>query len=170
MKNNILLFGILFLLQVFVLNKVLFYQYIILSPILIILLLYKYKKNSKENLFFSFLIGFLIDIFNDSLGVYALTCLIIVYFRNFWVLKIVGEEKTEEINTMTVHELGILQNTLYAIPIIVLFFSLLSLFESDLFFSINNLLFIIISSFINYIFILLFQYLFFDYNIRDEWR
>ena len=170
MKNNILLFGILFLLQVFVLNKVLFYQYIILSPILIILLLYKYQKNSKENLFFSFLIGFLIDIFNDSLGVYALTCLIIVYFRNFWVLKIVGEEKTEEINKMTVHELGILLNTLYAIPIIVLFFSLLSLFESDLFFSINNLLFIIISSFINYIFILLFQYLFFDYNIRDEWR
>ena len=170
MKNNILLFGILFFLQVFVLNKVLFYQYIILSPILIILLLYKYQKNSKESLFFSFLIGFLIDIFNDSLGVYALTCLIIVYFRNFWVLKIVGEEKTEEINTMTVHELGILQNTLYAIPIIVLFFSLLSLFESDLFFSINNLLFIIISSFINYIFILLFQYLFFDYNIRDEWR
>ena len=170
MKNNILLFGILFFLQVFVLNKVLFYQYIILSPILIILLLYKYQKNSKENLLFSFLIGLLIDIFNDSLGVYALTCLIIVYFRNFWVLKIVGEEKTEEINTMTVHELGILQNTLYAIPIIVLFFSLLSLFESDVFFSINNLLFIIISSFINYIFILLFQYLFFDYNIRDEWR
>ena len=170
MKNNILLFGILFFLQVFVLNKVLFYQYIILSPILIILLLYKYQKNSKENLFFSFLIGFLIDIFNDSLGVYALTCLIIVYFRNFWVLKILGEEKTEEINKMTVHELGILQNTLYAIPIIVLFFSLLSLFESDVFFSINNLLFIIISSFINYIFILLFQYLFFDYNIRDEWR
>ena len=170
MKNNILLFGILFFLQVFVLNKVLFYQYIILSPILIILLLYKYQKNSKENLLFSFLIGFLIDIFNDSLGVYALTCLIIVYFRNFWVLKIVGEEKTEEINTMTVHELGILQNTLYAIPIIVLFFSLLSLFESDVFFSINNLLFIIISSFINYIFILLFQYLFFDYNIRDDWR
>ena len=170
MKNNILLFGILFFLQVFVLNKVLFYQYIILSPILIILLLYKYQKNSKENLLFSFLIGFLIDIFNDSLGVYALTCLIIVYFRNFWVLKIVGEEKTEEINTMTVHELGILQNTLYAIPIIVLFFSLLSLFESDVFFSINNLLFIIISSVINYIFILLFQYLFFDYNIRDEWR
>ena len=170
MKNNILLFGILFFLQVFVLNKVLFYQYIILSPILIILLLYKYQKNSKENLFFSFLIGFLIDIFNDSLGVYALTCLIIVYFRNFWILKIIGEEKTEEINKMIVHELGILQNTLYAIPIIVLFFSLLSLFESDLLFSINNLLFIIISSFINYIFILLFQYLFFDYNIRDEWR
>ena len=160
----------MFFLQVFVLNKVLFYQYIILSPILIILLLYKYQKNSKENLLFSFLIGVLIDIFNNSLGVYALTCLIIVYFRNFWVLKIVGEEKTEEINTMTVHELGILQNTLYAIPIIVLFFSLLSLFESDVFFSINNLLFIIISSFINYIFILLFQYLFFDYNIRDEWR
>ena len=170
MKNNILLFGILFFLQVFVLNKVLFYQYIILSPILIILLLYKYQKNSKENLLFSFLIGFLIDIFNDSLGVYALTCLIIVYFRNFWILKIVGEEKIEEINKMTVHELGILLNTLYAIPIIVLFFSLLSLFESDVFFSINNLLFIIISSFINYIFILLFQYLFFDYNIRDEWR
>ena len=170
MKNNILLFGILFFLQVFVLNKVLFYQYIILSPILIILLLYKYQKNSKENLLFSFLIGFLIDIFNDSLGVYALTCLIIVYFRNFWILKIVGEEKIEEINKMTVHELGILLNTLYSIPIIVLFFSLLSLFESDVFFSINNLLFIIISSFINYIFILLFQYLFFDYNIRDEWR
>tara|TARA_B100001029_G_C15035459_1_gene439831 strand:- start:335 stop:847 length:513 start_codon:yes stop_codon:yes gene_type:complete len=170
MKNNILLFGVLFFLQVFVLNKVLFYQYIILSPVLIILLLYKYQKDSKENLIFSFLIGFLIDIFNDSLGVYSITSLIVVFFRNFWVLKIVGEEKTEEINILTVHELGIFQNTLYAIPIIILFFSMLSLFESDLFFSINNLLFIIISGFVNYIFILLFQYLFFDNNIRDEWR
>tara|TARA_B100000674_G_C37693786_1_gene847234 strand:- start:46 stop:558 length:513 start_codon:yes stop_codon:yes gene_type:complete len=170
MRNNFFLFSFLFFLQIFVLNKVLFYKYIVLSPILIILLLYNYQKDSKESLIVSFVSGLLLDIFNDSLGVYIVTCIVVMYFRNFWVLKIIGEEKTEEISIMSVYELGAFQNLIYSFPLIILFFSILSLFESELFFSVNNLLFILSSASANYIFILLFQYLFFENKVRDEWR
>tara|TARA_B100000676_G_scaffold287733_1_gene318557 strand:- start:191 stop:703 length:513 start_codon:yes stop_codon:yes gene_type:complete len=170
MRNNFFLFSFLFFLQIFVLNKVLFYKYIVLSPILIILLLYNYQKDSKESLIVSFVSGLLLDIFNDSLGVYIVTCIVVMYFRNFWVLKIIGEEKTEEISIMSVYELGAFQNLIYSFPLIILFFSILSLFESELFFSANNLLFILSSASANYIFILLFQYLFFENKVRDEWR
>ena len=114
--------------------------------------------------------GLLLDIFNDSLGVYIVTCIVVMYFRNFWVLKIIGEEKTEEISIMSVYELGAFQNLIYSSPLIILFFSILSLFESELFFSANNLLFILSSASANYVFILLFQYLFFENKVRDEWR
>ena len=170
MRNNFFLFSFLFFLQIFVLNKVLFYKYIVLSPILIILLLYNYQKDSKESLIVSFVSGLLLDIFNDSLGVYIVTCIVVMYFRNFWVLKIIGEEKTEEISIMSVYELGAFQNLIYSFPLIILFFSILSLFESELFFSVNNLLFILSSASANYVFILLFQYLFFENKVRDEWR
>lgn len=170
MRNNFFLFSLLFFLQIFVLNKVLFYKYIVLSPMLIILLLYNYQKDSKESLIVSFISGLLLDIFNDSLGVYIVTCIIVMYFRNFWVLKIIGEEKTEDISIMSVYELGNFQNLIYSFPLIILFFSILSLFESELFFSINNLLFILASSSANYVFILIFQYLFFENKVRDEWR
>ena len=170
MRNNFFLFSLLFFLQIFVLNKVLFYKYIVLSPMLIILLLYKYQKDSKESLIVSFISGLVLDIFNDSLGVYIVTCIIVMYFRNFWVLKIIGEEKTEEISIMSVYELGNFQNLIYSFPLIILFFSILSLFESELFFSVNNLLFILASSSANYVFIIIFQYLFFENKVRDEWR
>ena len=170
MRNNFFLFSLLFFLQIFVLNKVLFYKYIVLSPMLIILLLYNYQKDSKESLIVSFISGLLLDIFNDSLGVYIVTCIIVMYFRNFWVLKIIGEEKTEDISIMSVYELGNFQNFIYSFPLIILFFSILSLFESELFFSVNNLLFILASSSANYVFILIFQYLFFENKVRDEWR
>lgn len=170
MRNNFFLFSFLFFLQIFVLNKVLFYKYIVLSPILIILLLYNYQKDSKESLIVSFVSGLLLDIFNDSLGVYIVTCIVVMYFRNFWVLKIIGEEKTEEISVISIYELGAFQNLIYSSPLIILFFSILSLFESELFFSANNLLFILSSASANYVFILLFQYLFFENKVRDEWR
>ena len=71
-----------------------------------ILLLYKYEKDSKENLIVSFFLGLLFDVFNDSLGLYSLTCVLISYFRNLWVLKVVGEEKTEELSILSIRTIG----------------------------------------------------------------
>jgi len=97
MRNNITLFLLLLFLQVFVLNKVLFFNYIIISPLVMILLLYKYEKDSKENLIVSFFLGLLFDVFNDSLGLYSLTCVLISYFRNLWVLKVVEKKKLKSL-------------------------------------------------------------------------
>lgn len=163
-------FIFLFFLQVFVLNKVLFFNYVIISPIVMILLLYKYQKDSKEGLIVSFLLGLLFDIFNDSLGLYSLTCVLLVYFRNLWVLKIIGEEKTEELNLLSVHVLGGFQFFVYAFPIIIMFYSILSLFESGEYLSLNNFLFISLSSISNFVLIIIFQYLFVNNSISNEWR
>ncbi|MEL0008474.1 MAG: hypothetical protein VW741_01255 [Flammeovirgaceae bacterium] len=170
MRNNLMFFIFLFFLQVFVLNKVLFFNYVIISPIVMILLLYKYQKDSKEGLIVSFLLGLLFDIFNDSLGLYSLTCVLLVYFRNLWVLKIIGEEKTEELNLLSVHALGGFQFFVYAFPIIIMFYSILSLFESGEYLSLNNFLFISLSSISNFVLIIIFQYLFVNNSISNEWR
>ena len=171
MKNNIIPFILLLFLQVFVLNKVLFFNYVIISPLVMILLLYKYQKDSKETLVVSFFLGLLFDVFNDSLGLYSLTCVLVAYFRNLWVLKIIGEEKTEELNLLSVHALGGFQFFIYAFPIIIMFYSILSLFEFGEYLSLNNFLFIFLSSISNYVLIIIFQYLFLNNNnISDEWR
>ena len=170
MKSNILLFAFLLFLQIFVLNKILFFDYIIVSPIIIFLILYKYQKDSKENLLIAFSLGLFVDIFNNSLGTYSVICLILMYFRNLWVLKVIGEEKTEELNLLSVQLLGNFQFLYYSFPILLLFFSLLSFFESQYFISIENILFIMLSSIINYILMLIFQYLFLKSNFKNEWR
>ncbi len=170
MKNNFLLFSFLVFLQIFVLNKLLFFKYIVLAPFILVLLLYRYKKDSKENLIVGFLIGLFIDIFNDSLGVYSLTSIVLVYFRNLWVLKIIGQDKTEELSLLSIRELGRIQFLFYSIPIVLFFFILLSFLESSNFLNIDNLLTIILSTIVNIIFMIIFQYLFLKSNIKNEWR
>jgi len=51
-----------------------------------------------------------------------------------------------------------------------LFFSLLSFFESQYPISKENILFVMLSSIINYILMLIFQYLFLKSNFKNEWR
>ena len=170
MRNNFLLFSFLVFLQIFVLNKILFFKYIVLAPFILVLVLYRYKKDSKENLIVAFLIGLFIDIFNDSLGVYSLTSIVLVYFRNLWVLKIIGQDKTDELSLLSIRELGIIQFLFYSSPIVLLFFILLSLLESSNFLKFENLLTITLSSIVNIIFMIIFQYLFLKSNIKNEWR
>ncbi len=170
MRGNIFLFIFLVFLQIFVLNKILFFDYIIVSPIIMFLILLKYNKDSKQSLLVGFLLGLLIDIFNNSLGTYSIICIIIIYFRNSWVLKVVGEERADELNLLSVQELGSFQFFYYSFPILFLFYSLLSFLELEIIISVDNILFIILSSITNYIIMLIFQYLFLKFNFKNEWR
>lgn len=170
MRSNIFLFILLVFLQIFVLNKILFFDYIIISPIIMFLILFKYNKDSKKSLLIGFFLGLLIDVFNNSLGTYSIICVIIMYFRNLWVLKVVGEERTDELNLLSVQELGNFQFFYYSFPILFLFYSLLSFLESEIIISADNILFIILSCVTNYIIMLTFQYLFLKFNFKNEWR
>lgn len=170
MRNNIFLFILLVFLQIFVLNKILFFDYIIISPIIMFLILFKYNKDSKKSLLIGFFLGLLIDVFNNSLGTYSIICVIIIYFRNLWVLKVVGEERADELNLLSVQELGSFQFFYYSFPILFLFYSLLSFLESEIIISTDNILFIILSCVTNYIIMLTFQYLFLKFNFKNEWR
>ena len=170
MRSNIFLFILLVFLQIFVLNKILFFDYIIISPIIMFLILFKYNKDSKKSLLIGFFLGLLVDVFNNSLGTYSIICVIIMYFRNLWVLKVVGEERTDELNLLSVHELGNFQFFYYSFPILFLFYSLLSFLESVIIISSDNILFVILSCITNYIIMLTFQYLFLKFNFKNEWR
>ena len=169
MKNKFLIFSLLFFLQVFVLNKIIFFDFFILSPLIMILLLYTYEKNSIQNLLFGFLIGLLVDMFNDSLGVYSMASIIIVYFRNFWILKTLGEEKTSELDEVSMHEISNFQYFIFSFPVIFIYFTLLVFLESANLLKLDVLAFILLSSSLNYIFMLVFQYLFLDSKLSDEW-
>ena len=134
------------------------------------LILFKYNKDSKKSLLIGFFLGLLIDVFNNSLGTYSIICVIIIYFRNLWVLKVVGEERADELNLLSVQELGSFQFFYYSFPILFLFYSLLSFLESEIIISTDNILFIILSCVTNYIIMLTFQYLFLKFNFKNEWR
>ena len=169
MNNKLLTFSLLIFLQVFVLNKIIFFDFLILSPLIIILLLYTYKKNSLKNLLFGFFIGLVVDIFNDSLGVYSMVSITIVYFRNFWILKILGEDKTSELDEVSMYELGSFQYFIFSYPVILLYFTLLAFLEASAFLKLDILAFILLSSSLNYVFMLVFQYLFLESKLSDEW-
>ncbi len=83
--NTVGLFFSLLLLQVFVLNNVLFLGYI--NPYLYIafVFLYPLKENRFPFLFFSFSLGLFVDFFSDSGGIHAFSILFIAYIRLFFI-------------------------------------------------------------------------------------
>ncbi len=170
MKNNFLLISLLISFQFFVLNNVIFFEFIMLSPIIMIFITFWMKKDSKTNLLFAFMIGIAFDLFNNSLGVFSLALVLIVFFRNLWASKIVGEEKLDEIKVISLNELGSLQFFYYSFPLLLFFFCFLSLFESGNFFSLKNFSFIVYSTISNYVFMIIFQLLFLKSNSTNEWR
>ncbi|WP_298879174.1 rod shape-determining protein MreD [uncultured Polaribacter sp.] len=83
--NQILFFIFLLILQVIILNNINFLGYI--NPYLYIsfVFLYPLKESRFRFLFFSFLLGILIDFFSDSGGIHAFSILFIAYIRLFFV-------------------------------------------------------------------------------------
>ena len=83
--NQILFFVFLLFLQVLVLNNINFLGYI--NPYLYIafVFLYPLKENRFSFLFFSFMLGLLVDFFSDSGGIHAFSTLFIAYVRLFFI-------------------------------------------------------------------------------------
>jgi rod shape-determining protein MreD len=78
-------FVFLALLQVLVLNNILFLGYVNPYLYIIFVFLYPLKKNRFLFLFLSFLLGLCIDFFSDSGGIHAFATLTIGYLRLFFV-------------------------------------------------------------------------------------
>lgn len=83
--NQILFFVFLLFLQVLVLNNINFLGYI--NPYLYIafVFLYPLKEKRFSFLFFSFMLGLLVDFFSDSGGIHAFSTLFISYIRLFFI-------------------------------------------------------------------------------------
>lgn len=78
---NLLRFALLVLVQVLVFNRLNFFGFI--NPFIYILFIYWYpiKENRTNFLIISFLLGFFIDIFSDTLAINAAATVTIAYFR-----------------------------------------------------------------------------------------
>ncbi len=87
--NKTIFFGLLFvfmiLIQVFILNNILFLGYV--NPYLYIMFIFLFplNKNRFVFLFLAFLLGLIIDFFSDSGGIHAFSTLFIAYIRLFFV-------------------------------------------------------------------------------------
>ena len=80
LKNIIRFAGLVFI-QVLILNNVNFLGYI--NPYLYVLFILLYPFNSNQSLFLvlAFLLGFSIDLFEDSGGIHAAACIVIAFVR-----------------------------------------------------------------------------------------
>jgi rod shape-determining protein MreD len=83
--NMVTLFIFLLLLQIFVLNNILFLDSINPYLYIIFVFLYPLKTNRIPFLFYSFLLGLFIDFFSDSGGIHAFSILVIAYIRLIFV-------------------------------------------------------------------------------------
>jgi len=88
------LFLFLLLLQVFLLNNILFLGYINPNLYVAFVIFYPLKKERYLFLFLSFLLGLSIDFFSDSGGINAFSLLFIAYLRLFLIRVIF--KKTEQ--------------------------------------------------------------------------
>lgn len=81
--TNLLRFTLLVLVQTLIFNRLNFLGYI--NPFIYVLFIYWYpiKENRTTFLLVSFLLGFCIDIFSDTLAIHAASAVTIAYFRPF---------------------------------------------------------------------------------------
>ncbi|WP_439130320.1 hypothetical protein [Polaribacter sp.] len=79
------LFFSLLLLQVFVLNNILFLGFINPYLYIVFVFLYPLKENRIPFLFYCFLLGISVDFFSDSGGIHAFSIITIAYLRLFFV-------------------------------------------------------------------------------------
>lgn len=78
-------FVFLLVLQVVLFNHIHFLGYATPYPYVLFILLFPLQLNRKWLLISSFCLGIILDIFNDSGGVHATACLMLAYFREYFI-------------------------------------------------------------------------------------
>ncbi|PKH49280.1 rod shape-determining protein MreD [Tenacibaculum sp. Bg11-29] len=91
----IFLFIFLLLLQVLVLNNILFLGYINPYLYIVFVFLYPLKTNRIPFLILSFLLGIFVDAFSNSGGVHAFSILFIAYIRLFFIKAIFKKNESD---------------------------------------------------------------------------
>jgi len=78
---NIFRFVILILLQVVLFNNIELFGFITPYPYILFILLYPLNTNKAGLITISFILGLILDIFNNSGGVHAAACVVLAYYR-----------------------------------------------------------------------------------------
>jgi hypothetical protein len=158
---QVISFFIYLFFQVLILkNAVLFHMAFCFLYIAYLLLL-PVETNPLWLMVIGFIIGFFIDMFYDSLGLHALSCVLIAYVRNFWLTRLTPQGGYDNGAIPGVTTEGLQWFLVYAVPLIfvhhaVLFYTEVGGFQYFGF----TLLKVLCSTVYTTIVILIVQYLF----------
>tara|TARA_B100000989_G_scaffold287291_1_gene256796 strand:+ start:637 stop:1140 length:504 start_codon:yes stop_codon:yes gene_type:complete len=134
--NYLKLFIVYIVIQIFILNEVIFSSYIIPFLYLTIILSIPKGKSILFLMIISFMTGLTIDIFEGQLGLHSTSCLIIAFLRPK-ILSILSNSKTlSSEDNIRLNNLGALQFLVYS-STLIFFHSLILFFIID--FEIGNI-------------------------------
>lgn len=164
-RTNIVRFGVIILLQGLILGRVALggdqfnYISILFYPVLLMLLPIKTRR--AVLLLIGLALGIVIDLFYDSVGVHASTCVFVAFMRP-WVLQWFEPRGGFPVNANpTMHEFGAAWFTQYSAVILLLHLTFYFCVEVFSFVYLGQILLKIIMSFIvSFIAILIFTFLF----------
>ena len=153
---------IFILIQVYLLNQIMFASYI--NPYLYIILIISLPKNTPKwyLLINGFIVGFLIDIFSGTIGYHSTACVLISFIKP-WLTKItIPTNILNDQDELVMHKVGFRNFILYSSILTIIHHGSLFFIEHvsfDLFF--NLILKIILSSLITIILIIITQLLYY---------
>ena len=81
-KKYILLLPLYVILQIMILNQILFFSYINPYLYLILIITLPTKTSSIFLFIYSFILGFCVDIFSISIGYHSSACILIAFLKN----------------------------------------------------------------------------------------
>jgi hypothetical protein len=88
------------------------------------------ESNPLFLMFAGFLMGFAIDIFYDSLGLHAFSCVLVMYLRNYWLSLITPQGGYDSSATPSIAINGMQWFLVYTIPLVFLHHSILFFVEA----------------------------------------
>ncbi len=117
---NIGRFFFLVLLQVFVFNKIYLWGYINPFAFLMFVILLPYEISGMALLFFSFLMGFTIDLFSGTLGVHAAATTFVGFARSAILNTIMPKRDNDSTSQPGVNYMGIQTYLIYVLIIAII--------------------------------------------------
>ena len=88
------------------------------------------ESNPLFLMFMGFIMGFAIDIFYDSLGLHAFSCVLVMYVRNYWLSLITPQGGYDISATPSIAVNGMQWFLMYTIPLVFLHHSVLFFVEA----------------------------------------
>ena len=117
------------IIQIYILNEILFASYINPYIYLIILIIMPYKIPKWFLLFYAFIIGFLIDLFSGTLGIHSSACLILVLFKSPISKITIPHNIIEETDELVMQKIGAKSFILFSFILVLIHHTILFILE-----------------------------------------
>lgn len=127
---QVITFFVYLLVQVLILKNVVLFHTAFCFLYVAYLLLLPVESNPLMLMGFGFLMGFMIDVFYDYLGVHSFACVFIMYVRNYWLNLITPQGGYDNSIAPTLAMHGLQWFSVYIIPIVFVHHALLFFLEA----------------------------------------